>query len=172
MCIIIYVYQAVCFNDVLKPALHTFEGGNSRSYPIIVDLQVRSNSNRSHCILYVMHAAHVQRYIVDHVLRKHHVEYVTSLFHPELSVMKKPVLFVPYPHAAEDHQSVNALNLVKRDAALMIKDDEAVDKMIPAIIALAKDETRLSTLRTNIAAMAFMDADRKVAEDILKSIRK
>jgi UDP-N-acetylglucosamine--N-acetylmuramyl-(pentapeptide) pyrophosphoryl-undecaprenol N-acetylglucosamine transferase len=90
----------------------------------------------------------------------------------ELSVMKKPVLFVPYPHAAEDHQTVNAANLVKRDAALMIKDNEAAEKMIPAIIALAKDEARLSTLSNNIAGMAFTDADRKVAEDILKSIRK
>jgi UDP-N-acetylglucosamine--N-acetylmuramyl-(pentapeptide) pyrophosphoryl-undecaprenol N-acetylglucosamine transferase len=90
----------------------------------------------------------------------------------ELSVMKKPVLFVPYPHAAEDHQTVNAANLVKNDAALMIKDNEASEKMIPEIIALAKDETRLGALSRNIAAMAFMDADRKVAEDILRSIKK
>ena len=90
----------------------------------------------------------------------------------ELSVMKKPVLFVPYPHAAEDHQTVNAANLVKNDAALMIKDNEASEKMIPEIIALAKDETRLTALSRNIAAMAFMDADKKVAEDILRSINK
>jgi hypothetical protein len=44
--------------------------------------------------------------------------------------------------------------------------------MIPEIIALAKDETRLGALSRNIAAMAFMDADRKVAEDILRSIKK
>ena len=89
----------------------------------------------------------------------------------ELSVMKKPVLFVPYPHAAEDHQTVNAKNLVKNDAALMIKDNEAAEKMIPAIIALAKDEARLTSLSGKIAGMAFLDADKKVAQDILRSIR-
>jgi UDP-N-acetylglucosamine--N-acetylmuramyl-(pentapeptide) pyrophosphoryl-undecaprenol N-acetylglucosamine transferase len=43
----------------------------------------------------------------------------------ELCVVKKPVVFVPYPFAAEDHQTVNAMNLVKRGAAQMVKDNEA-----------------------------------------------
>ena len=88
----------------------------------------------------------------------------------EFSVMKKPVLFVPYPFAAEDHQTVNAENLVKRNAAVMLKDAEAAAMLIPSIIALAKDENRLQTLRENISKMAFTDADKKVAEDILRSI--
>lgn len=88
----------------------------------------------------------------------------------ELSVMKKPALFVPYPFAAEDHQTVNAHNLVKRDAALMIKDSEAVTGLVSAIISLAKNEERLASLKQNIAKMAFVDADKKVAQDILASI--
>jgi UDP-N-acetylglucosamine--N-acetylmuramyl-(pentapeptide) pyrophosphoryl-undecaprenol N-acetylglucosamine transferase len=88
----------------------------------------------------------------------------------ELSVMKKPVLFVPYPFAAEDHQTVNAEKLVNKDAAVMIKDNEAASKLVPSIITLAKDENRLQSLRENIAKMAFKDADMKVAQDILKRI--
>jgi UDP-N-acetylglucosamine--N-acetylmuramyl-(pentapeptide) pyrophosphoryl-undecaprenol N-acetylglucosamine transferase len=88
----------------------------------------------------------------------------------ELSVMKKPVLFVPYPFAAEDHQTVNAEKLVNKDAAVMIKDNEVASKLVPSIITLAKDENRLQSLRENIAKMAFKDADMKVAQDILKRI--
>jgi UDP-N-acetylglucosamine--N-acetylmuramyl-(pentapeptide) pyrophosphoryl-undecaprenol N-acetylglucosamine transferase len=88
----------------------------------------------------------------------------------ELSVMKKPVLFVPYPFAAEDHQTVNAQHLVKHDAALMIRDNEAAEKMIRTITSLAKDEQQLNALSRNIGNMAFIDADKKVAEDILRSI--
>jgi UDP-N-acetylglucosamine--N-acetylmuramyl-(pentapeptide) pyrophosphoryl-undecaprenol N-acetylglucosamine transferase len=56
----------------------------------------------------------------------------------ELCVVKKPVLFVPYPYAAEDHQTVNAINLVEKNAALIVKDDEAVDQLVPKVVALAQ----------------------------------
>lgn len=89
----------------------------------------------------------------------------------ELAVMKKPVLFVPYPFAAEDHQTVNALNLVNRDAAVMLKDNEAKDKLVPMIISLAKDENKLESLKTNIGKLAFTNADMKVASEILKAVK-
>lgn len=88
----------------------------------------------------------------------------------ELSVMRKPVLFVPYPFAAEDHQTVNAQTLVSRNAALMIKDSEAATALVSSIIALANNEQQLISLKENIGKMAFVDADRKVAGDILISI--
>jgi len=85
----------------------------------------------------------------------------------ELCVAKKPVLFVPYPYAAEDHQTVNAQNLVKKNAALMVKDNEAVDKAVPMIIELAKDENRQSELKRNIGALAITNADEVIAGKIL-----
>jgi len=89
----------------------------------------------------------------------------------ELCVVKKPVLFVPYPFAAEDHQTVNAQNLVQKNAALMVKDSEAKEKVVPTIIALANDEQKQSELKNNIAALAVTDADRRVADEILKTIK-
>ena len=86
----------------------------------------------------------------------------------ELCVVKKPVLFVPYPFAAEDHQTVNAKNLVSKNAALMIKDSEAGEKVIAAILALANDEEEQEALKKNISALAVTDADVKIAEEILK----
>jgi UDP-N-acetylglucosamine--N-acetylmuramyl-(pentapeptide) pyrophosphoryl-undecaprenol N-acetylglucosamine transferase len=89
----------------------------------------------------------------------------------ELCVVKKPVLFVPYPFAAEDHQTVNAQQLVQKKAAIMIKDDEALSQLVSKTIELAKDENRQVEMKTNMAALAVVDADKKIAEEILKTIR-
>jgi UDP-N-acetylglucosamine--N-acetylmuramyl-(pentapeptide) pyrophosphoryl-undecaprenol N-acetylglucosamine transferase len=86
----------------------------------------------------------------------------------ELCVVKKPVLFVPYPFAAEDHQTVNAKNLVTKNAALMVKDSEALDRVVPMIIELAKDEAKQNELKKNIGALAIIDADKRIAEEILR----
>jgi len=89
----------------------------------------------------------------------------------EICVVKKPVLFVPYPFAAEDHQTVNAQQLVNKNAALVVKDSEALDKVAPMIIELAKDENRQLELKRNIGAFAITNADKRIAEEIIKSIR-
>jgi len=89
----------------------------------------------------------------------------------ELCVVKKPVLFVPYPFAAEDHQTVNAMQLVNKHAALMIKDGEAPDKLVPITIDLARDENWQGQLTKNIATLAITDADKVIASAILKCIR-
>jgi UDP-N-acetylglucosamine--N-acetylmuramyl-(pentapeptide) pyrophosphoryl-undecaprenol N-acetylglucosamine transferase len=88
----------------------------------------------------------------------------------ELCVVKKPVLFVPYPFAAEDHQTVNAMNLVQKNAAMMVKDSDAVKEAVPAIIALAKDEEKQSELKNNIAHYAVVNADDVIASTIYNMI--
>jgi UDP-N-acetylglucosamine--N-acetylmuramyl-(pentapeptide) pyrophosphoryl-undecaprenol N-acetylglucosamine transferase len=89
----------------------------------------------------------------------------------ELCVVKKPVLFVPYPFAAEDHQTANALKLVNKNAAVMVKDNEAMGKIIPLVIDLARDENRRNELEKNIAAFAITNADKIIAEEMLKVIQ-
>ncbi|HEY2720188.1 MAG TPA: undecaprenyldiphospho-muramoylpentapeptide beta-N-acetylglucosaminyltransferase [Chitinophagaceae bacterium] len=86
----------------------------------------------------------------------------------ELCVVRKPVLFVPYPHAAEDHQTVNAKNLISRNAGLMVKDSEALDKVVPMIIDLAKDKNKQDELKRNIGTLAVTDADRRIARAVLE----
>ena len=88
----------------------------------------------------------------------------------ELCVARKPVLFVPYPYAAEDHQTVNAQNLVNKNAALMVTDNEALDKVVPTIIELANDENKQAELIENIGRLAITDADKRIAEEVLKLI--
>ncbi len=89
----------------------------------------------------------------------------------ELCIVKKPVLFVPYPHAAEDHQTVNALSLVNQNAALMVPDGEALDKVVPMIIELAKDEERQLELKENIGKMAMLKADETIADEVFSLIK-
>lgn len=88
----------------------------------------------------------------------------------ELCVAKKPVVFVPFPFAAEDHQTANAQNLVNKQAGMMIKDSEAKEKLVPAVIALAKDEQQQRTFKQNIGKLAVTNADEVVAGEVLKMI--
>ncbi len=79
-------------------------------------------------------------------------------------------LFVPYPFAAEDHQTVNAMMLVNKNAAMMVRDSEAMQKLVFMTIELSMDESKQQELIENISALAIADADKKIAEEILKVI--
>lgn len=88
----------------------------------------------------------------------------------ELCVVEKPVVFVPYPHAAEDHQTVNAKTLVNKHAAKMITDADALQKLVPSVLELAGNESEQMELKKNIAKLAVIDADEIIAKEILKTI--
>jgi UDP-N-acetylglucosamine--N-acetylmuramyl-(pentapeptide) pyrophosphoryl-undecaprenol N-acetylglucosamine transferase len=89
----------------------------------------------------------------------------------ELSVVKKPVVFVPYPFAAEDHQTANAQQLVKINAALLVKDGDANEKLVAQIIELAADENRQKELEKSIGQMAITDADVRIAEEVITGLK-
>lgn len=86
----------------------------------------------------------------------------------ELCAVGKPVLLVPSPNVAENHQTKNAQALVEKGAAVMIRDTEAVDRLIPAAISLLSDQQGSAELGRNISKLALRDADRVIAEEVLK----
>ena len=88
----------------------------------------------------------------------------------ELCVVGKPVILVPYPFAAEDHQTANAMHLVNGEAALMIKDDEAKEKLVDTVITLSRDEPLQQRLKTNIKAFAITNSDEVIAKEIIERI--
>lgn len=90
----------------------------------------------------------------------------------ELCVMKKAVVFVPFPYAAEDHQTANAQSLVNKNAGIMVKDSEALDLLVITIIDLAADENKQHELQQNIGKLAINNADEIIATEILKEISK
>ena len=88
----------------------------------------------------------------------------------ELCVVGKPVIFVPYPDAAEDHQTANANALVTQSAAMMIKDSEVDDKLIDMINHLATDFVKTNQLKENIVKLSNTNADELIATEILKTL--
>ncbi len=89
----------------------------------------------------------------------------------ELCAAHKATIFIPSPNVAEDHQTHNAMALVKRDAALLVRDAEAVEKMMPAALELLKDPARIATLEENAGKMALPDAAGKIADEIYSLVK-
>ena len=88
----------------------------------------------------------------------------------ELCVVKKPAVLVPFPFAAEDHQTVNAQHLVNKQAAIMVKDSEAKEKLVSTVIELAKNEQQQAILKENIGKLAVTNADEVIAREIIKVV--
>ncbi len=84
----------------------------------------------------------------------------------ELCAAHKAALFVPSPNVAEDHQTHNAMALVRKDAAMMITDAEAHDRLLPAAMELLADKDRIAMFEKNAGAMARPDA----AADIINEV--
>lgn len=86
----------------------------------------------------------------------------------ELCLVGKPVILVPSPNVAENHQTRNAEALSERNAAILVGNGEAVTTLVDKVIKLAYDPVQKSLLSGNIRKMADRDADIKIAEEILK----
>jgi len=90
----------------------------------------------------------------------------------ELCCLKKAVILVPSPNVAEDHQTKNAMALVNKNAAILVKDVEAKDKLMNEVLRLIADEALQQQLSGNIARLAYMNADEQIAETIFKLAEK
>ena len=89
----------------------------------------------------------------------------------EFCLLHKPVILVPSPNVAEDHQTKNALALVDKDAAIYVKDAEAEEKLLPAALDTVKDSDKLKELSNNIARLALPDSATVIAKEVLKLIK-
>jgi UDP-N-acetylglucosamine--N-acetylmuramyl-(pentapeptide) pyrophosphoryl-undecaprenol N-acetylglucosamine transferase len=90
----------------------------------------------------------------------------------ELCLAGKPVILVPSPNVAEDHQTKNALSLEEKDAAVMIRDNELSRRLFEETAALLNDRAKLGNLSVNIARMARPDATSRIVDEALKLITK
>ena len=88
----------------------------------------------------------------------------------ELCAAHKAVVFVPSPNVAEDHQTHNAMALVNKGAALIVKDADAMEKMIPTALSLLGNPQKIKELEENAGKMALPDAALKIAEEVYKLI--
>ena len=86
----------------------------------------------------------------------------------ELCIAGKAVVLVPFPYAAEDHQTKNALALVQNNAAILVKDNEAKDQLVNTTLQLMQNEEQQQEMSENIKKMARPEAVLKIAEEVLK----
>ncbi len=89
----------------------------------------------------------------------------------ELCLVKKPSILIPFPFAAEDHQTSNAKALSEKGAAILIRDDQAKDKLAQEILNLYSDEQKRTEMMSQIAAFARPDAAELIVDEIFKLIK-
>lgn len=85
----------------------------------------------------------------------------------EICIVAKPVIFVPYPFAAEDHQTSNAMALVTHNAAMMIKDADVKIELLHKLKALINDAAMQSIMTNKLNSMAIKDADERIAQKVV-----
>lgn len=88
----------------------------------------------------------------------------------ELCIVGKPVVFVPYPFAAEDHQTSNAMALVKHNAAIMVKDVDTKTELVKKIKGLISDTNMQEIMARDIQKFAIRDADERIAQKIIEIV--
>jgi UDP-N-acetylglucosamine--N-acetylmuramyl-(pentapeptide) pyrophosphoryl-undecaprenol N-acetylglucosamine transferase len=88
----------------------------------------------------------------------------------EICAMGKATIFVPSPNVAEDHQTHNAMALVRKDAALLVKDADALDELLPTAIGLLGSPERIARLEKNAEAMALRNAAQLICDEVYKLI--
>ena len=89
----------------------------------------------------------------------------------EICAAGKAAVFVPSPNVAEDHQTHNAMALVRKGAALIIKDSEAREKLLPEAVSLLADDAKRASVEAAAAAMAKMDAAEVIVDEIYKLLK-
>ncbi len=89
----------------------------------------------------------------------------------ELCLLGKPAILVPSPNVAEDHQTHNAMALVRRDAAVLVRDAEAGEKLVGTALELIQDKERLEKLHENVLQLAEPDSAKRIAEEVIRLAR-
>ena len=90
----------------------------------------------------------------------------------EICLLGKPAILVPSPNVAEDHQTHNAMALVNRDAAVLVRDAEAAEKLIPTALTLLEDKAKLEVLHTNVLKLAQADSATRIAKEVIALAKK
>jgi UDP-N-acetylglucosamine--N-acetylmuramyl-(pentapeptide) pyrophosphoryl-undecaprenol N-acetylglucosamine transferase len=90
----------------------------------------------------------------------------------EICITGKPCVFVPYPLAAEDHQTYNAMTLVNEGAALMVADNAVNEKLMSNIMQLVQDKQLTDSIQNKIKHFAMLNADTMIAASIIKNVQE
>ncbi|GAF02656.1 undecaprenyldiphospho-muramoylpentapeptide beta-N-acetylglucosaminyltransferase [Saccharicrinis fermentans] len=90
----------------------------------------------------------------------------------EIALLGKATVFVPSPNVSEDHQTKNAMALVKEDAAEMVRDGDVAEELVVKVLALLNDDGRLEMLKQHVKKFAMPDAAKVIVEELFKLVKK
>lgn len=118
---------------------------------------------------------HLKEFITDMALAYSAADVIISragaIAISELAVAQKPVLLVPFPFAAEDHQTVNAMSLVEKNAARMVKDSEMKEKFWPTLMEITESETLGKEMSENMKFFAKPNAAKEIVDEIIRTVQ-
>jgi UDP-N-acetylglucosamine--N-acetylmuramyl-(pentapeptide) pyrophosphoryl-undecaprenol N-acetylglucosamine transferase len=124
--------------------------------------ELTSASIKPHVFIYEMDMAYAAADIV--------VSRAGALSIAELAQVQKPVILVPSPNVAEDHQTKNAMALVNSEAAILVKDSDARELLINEVIELSENEMKQAQLKNNIGSFAMPDAAKRIVDELLRAM--
>ena len=132
--------------------------------------EARANGIGGKCIDRIQHSDFIKRMdlayaVADVVISRSGASSVS-----ELCAAEKAVIFVPSPNVAEDHQTHNAMALVNKDAAILVRDSEAQQKLMAEACALIENPEKIALLEKNISRLALRDAAMTIADEIYKIV--
>ena len=132
--------------------------------------EAKANGIGGKCIDRIQHSDFIKRMdlayaVADVVISRSGASSVS-----ELCAAEKAVIFVPSPNVAEDHQTHNAMALVNKDAALLVRDSEAQEKLMAEACALIENPEKIALLEKNISRLALRDAAMTIADEIYKIV--
>lgn len=132
--------------------------------------EAEENGTGGACLARIQHSDFIKRMDLAYAAADIVVSRSGASSVSELCAAHKAVIFVPSPNVAEDHQTHNAMALVNKDAAILVKDAEAAEKLMPTACSLIENEERIALLEKNIAALAKTDAAMTIAEETYRVV--
>ena len=133
--------------------------------------EARANGIGGKCIDKIQHSDFIKRMDLAYAVADVVISRSGASSVAELCAAEKAVIFVPSPNVAEDHQTHNAMALVNKDAALLVRDSEAEERLMAEACALIENPEKIALLEGNIGKLALRDAAMTIADEVYKIVK-
>ena len=132
--------------------------------------EAQENKSGGEILKYIHHSDFIKRMDLAYAAAEIVISRSGASSISELCAAHKASIFVPSPNVTEDHQTHNAMALVRRDAAMIVRDSEAVEKLMDTACSLIEDTEKISLMEKNIAALAKTQAAQEIVDEAYKII--
>lgn len=149
-------------NDIVKDNIQMIWQTGKTSFEVAKEYAERSTKRN-----YIKVVDFISRMDLAYAVADLIVSRAGAIAIAEIVAVNKPAIFIPLPSAAEDHQTKNAMALVKGNAAILVKEQEAKEKLIPAINEMLNTESNRLVMVQNLKRFKYPDATEKIVNEII-----